>query len=182
MTRTTGLIAGAALALVPFVHGGALSAAPPPTGTIAIEAKTADGNDDPALRAFMGAASEAFTNKGFTILEDPAHTAYVAELTVDRQAVGTGFGEDPHAEHVQVGAGVSVPLSTGASSVITLRRTRLEILIRKRTDQSVVWDGAAVTVRSTGTRKGTNDAVASALSDALLQVYPVEPKEVLGIP
>ncbi len=135
------------------------------------------------MALFVDAASAALTAKGFTIFDDPAHAAYLAELTLSRAGVGTGLGKDPHGASVGVvGTGVVVPLSAGASSVVTLQRTRLEIRIRKRADGSVVWDGAAVTVRGVDTRKGTDQMVASDLSAALLHSYPAEPKEVVGVP
>jgi hypothetical protein len=184
MKRRTGLAAGAALALAPLIYGGSLAAAPPPNGgTIAIETKTDDGDDDPATHSFVDAASEALTAKGFTVFDDPAHAAYVAELTLSRAAVGTGMAKVPGDASVSaIGTGLVVPLSTGASSLATLERTRLEIRIRKRGEDGVVWDGTAVTVRTAGTRKGTEETVASALSQALLRSYPAEPTDVVGVP
>ncbi len=184
MRRCTGLVAGAALALASLWCGGSLAAAPPPNGgTIAIQTGTADGEGDPLMALFVDAASAALTAKGFTIFDDPTHAAYLAELTLNRVGVGTGLGKDPQGASVGVvGTGVVVPLSAGASSVVTLQRTRLEIRIRKRADGSVVWDGAAVTVRGGDTRKGADRTVASDLSEALLRSSPAEPKDVVGVP
>jgi hypothetical protein len=184
MKRGTQLTLGAALAMMPLLFGGPLFAAPPPGGgTITIEPKTADGGHDPAMQVFVDAASAALTGKGFTIFDDPLHAAYIAELTLSRAGVGTGLGKDPHRDGIDAaGTGLAIPLSTGNSSVVTLQRTRLEILIRKRSDGSVVWDGAAVTVRESGTQKGTPRTVASDLSDVLLHIYPVEPGDVVGVP
>jgi hypothetical protein len=107
----------------------------------------------------------------------------VAELTLSRAGVGTGMGKDPGGASVGIaGTGVVVPFSTGQSNVVTLVRTRLELRIRKRGEGGAVWDGAAVTVRASGTRKGTDETVASDLSKALLQSYPTEPGDVIGIP
>ncbi|WBO23680.1 hypothetical protein [Sphingomonas abietis] len=185
MARRMGWVAGAAVALVPLLCGAASPAAtqaPPQGGTITIEAHTADGSVDPAMPAFVGAATEALTDRGFTILDSAAHTAYVAELIVSQAAVGTGMGRDPDAEKVSVGAGLMVPLSTGNSNVITLRRSRLELRIHKRGDTGVVWSGAAVTVRPTGSAKGSNATVAADLSAALLRGYPAVPEDVVGVP
>jgi hypothetical protein len=162
--------------------GAALSAAPPPNGgTIAIEPVIGDGEYDPSLHLFVDAASKALTAKGFTVFDDPAHAAYWGELTLSQAGVGTGLAKDPNGASVSVGAGLVVPMSTGASSVVTLQRTRLELRIRKR-DGDVVWKGAAVTVRAADTRKGADETVASDLSQALLQGYPTEPDGVVGVP
>lgn len=184
MKRRTGWILGAALALTSLVGGASLAASPPPPngGTIAILPRSPAGYD-PAMPSFVEAASAALNAKGFTILDDPNHTAYVVELTLSRAAVGTGFGKDRGGANVgMAGTSVVVPFSTGQSSVVTLQRTTLELRIRKRGEDGAVWDGTAVTVRSTGAQKGSVATVASDLSNALLQIYPVVPTEVVGIP
>jgi hypothetical protein len=135
------------------------------------------------MPAFVGALTAALNAKGFTILDDPNHAAYIGELTLSRAAVGTGFGKDRGGANVGVaGTSVVVPFSTGQSNVVTLERTSLKLRIRKRGEDGTVWDGTAVTVRSTGAKKGTDDAVATDLSQALLQIYPTVPTEVVGIP
>lgn len=184
MKRFKGLVAAIVLALAPPLLGGTLSAAPPPNGgTIAIEPKTADGEYDPSLHVFAEAASEALSAKGFTVLDPTMHTAYIAELTLSRAAVGTGLAKDPGGASVGVaGTGLVVPFSTGRSNVTTLQRTRMELRIRKAGEQSSVWEGAAVTVRATGTRKGADETVASDLSGALFSGYPAAPTEVVGVP
>jgi len=183
MKRCTGLALGAALILAPLVSGAARAADPPPRGgTIAIEPRTGDGEYDPSMPAFVDALSEAFTDKGFTILEDPGHSAYEVDLILSRAGVGTGFGKAGGASVGVVGTGVVVPFSTGRSNVVTLLRTRLEIRIRKHGEATPVWDGTAVTVRATGTKKGTDAAVAADLAQALLQIYPTQPEDAIGIP
>lgn len=190
MTKRIIPIIAAMMALVP-ICGGALSAATPPDGgTISIEPKTGDGDYDSAMPAFVNAASDALAAKGFTILEDPGHSAYVVELILSRDAVGTGSAKVPVGRAsgggggpgASVGAGVVIPFSTGASALVPLLRTRLEMRIRKRGADGVVWDGAAVTVRAAGTRKGAEALVASDLSAALLRSYPAEPEGVVGVP
>lgn len=177
MNRVPVAILGAAAILVSLT-----AAAPPPTGgTIAIVPRTADGEYDRSMPSFVDAAGAALTARGFTIFDDPAHAAYVAELTLGRADVGTGLGKDPQAAHAMVGPGVIVPLSTGNSHLAALRRTSVELRIRTRAD-NVVWDGTAVTVRQADTRSGTDAAVAADLSAALLRGYPAVPKAVIGVP
>jgi hypothetical protein len=183
MRRCAGLALAAMVALAPFTSAAALAAGPPPRGgTIAIEPRTGDGDYDPSMPAFVNAVSEAFTDKGFTILEDPGHTAYELDLILSRADVGTGLGKAGGASVGIAGTGVVVPFSTGRSNVVTLVRTRLELRIRKHGEKDAVWDGTAVTVRETGTRKGADDTVALDLGKALLQAYPTQPSDVIGIP
>ncbi len=190
MKRRHASIVAAAAALASIWGAAPTAAAPPDGGTISIEPRTVDGDYDPALASFVTAATEALAAKGFTILEDPGHAAYVAELTLSRTEVGTGLAKVPadRAAAVpggaagSVGAGVVIPLPTGKSTLVPLQRTRLELRIRKRGEPGIVWDGAAATVRAAGTRKGTDDAVATDLSTALLRSYPAEPDGVVGVP
>jgi hypothetical protein len=114
----------------------------------------------------------------------------VAELTLSRVDVGTGTAKVPTGKSAvmpggasgSVGAGVIFPLSTGQSTLVPLQRTRLEMRIRKRGEDNVVWHGAAVTIRAAGTRKGADELVASDLSQAVLRSYPAEPEDVVGVP
>lgn len=172
----------ATLALAWLGAGASLAAAPPPHGGTTTLHPSVDGDYDPALHIFADAARETLTGKGFTILEDPAHTAYVVEMVLSRADIGTGMGKGPRDPAMVAGTGVVVPLSTGNSAIVALRRTRMEIRIRNRADNSILWSGAAVTVRSTGARNGTDDAVAADLSRALLQIYPNQPEDTIGVP
>ena len=190
MDKRIASMLAAAMALVPIWGDLLFAAAPPNGGTISIEPKTADGDYDSATPSFVNAASEALAAKGFTILEDPGHSAYVAELILSRVEVGTGTAKasagsaavTPGGAYGSVGAGVVIPLPTGKSRLVPLQRTRLEMRIRKRGEEDVVWDGVAVTVRPAGTKKGANEVVASDLSEAVLRTYPAEPKDIVGVP
>jgi hypothetical protein len=189
MNRYAVPILAAAMALVPL-WGGAPAATPPNGGTISIEPKTGDGEYDPSTAAFVGAASDALAAKGFTILPDPGHAAYVAELVLSRVDVGTGSakvragkaGGTRGGSYGSVGAGITVPFTTGETRLVPLQRIQVEMRIRKRGEPEVIWNGAAVTVRAAGTRKGADDMVAADLSTALLRSYPVRIEEVVGVP
>jgi hypothetical protein len=54
--------------------------------------------------------------------------------------------------------------------------------IRKRGEEGVVWDAAAVTVRAAGTPKGADEKVASDLSEALFRSYPARGEGLIGVP
>jgi len=190
MKKRAVLIAAAAMAFLPILGGAAMAADPPAGGTVSIEPKTTDGDYDPSLRIFVGAAADALASKGFTILEDPGHSAYVAELALSRTEVGTStvkgsaghVGPMPGGAGGSVGMGVVVPFATGNSRIVPLQRVRLELRIRKRGADEVVWNGAAVTVRPAGTKKGADETVATDLTQALLRGYPAIPEGVVGVP
>jgi len=189
MRLKADLVLAAALAL-PFWSNTLQAATPPTAGSFSVEAK---GGEDQlgasSMTVFANAVSQAFEAHDFVDLGDPGHAAYAVEFTVSREDVGTGRakgltggataqGGAPNA----VGVGVRIPFGTGASTVVPLQRTRLEIRLHKRGDDSILWQGAAVTVRGAGTRKGTDEAVATDLSEALLRFYPNPPPEAIGVP
>jgi len=189
MKMKAGQIALATLAL-PLVWGGSLQAAEPPmAGTVSVEAAADDTSMNPALPAFAKAVGEAFETKGFTVLEQPGHAAFVVEIRLRREEVGTGrakvetsgasvMGGAPNS----VGLGVRVPLPTGKSTLVPLERTRLEIQVHKRGENAAAWQGAAITVRGAGTKRGADAVVAADLSAALLRAYPNQPEDVIGVP
>lgn len=190
MTKRIRLIATASAVLV-SLWAGALSAAVPPTsGTVSIEPDRGDPNLDRSLPAFVDALGEAFYTRGFTVLEQPGHAAYVVELKLSRVDVGTGTAKVPNDKSSvepggapnAVGVGVRIPLPTGKSTLVPLQRTQMEIRIKARADESLLWQGTAITVRAAGTKKGQDATVASDLSAALLRAYPAQPEGVIGVP
>jgi len=190
MAKGIFLMVAGVMALTPICGGRLAAADPPAGGTISIQRKTADGEYESSMPAFVNAATEALAAKGFTILEDPGHAAYVGELTLSRAEVGTGTAKAskgrtdamPGGAGGSVGAGVIIPLPTGKSRLVPLQRVQLELRIRKRGEDGIVWHGAAVTVRAGGTKKGADEVVAADLSNALLRSYPAVPEDVVGVP
>jgi hypothetical protein len=189
MRMKAGLVLATALTL-PFWSVALRAATPPTAGTISVEAK---GGEDQlgasTMTTFANAVGQAFEAHNFVDLGDPGHAALVVEFSVSREDVGTGRakgvtggasaqGGAPNA----VGVGVRIPFGTGNSTVVPLQRTRLEVRLHKRGDDSILWQGAAVTVRGAGTKKGMDEAVATDLSEALLRFYPNQPPEAIGVP
>jgi hypothetical protein len=181
----------AAFALAGAVIGREASAAPAPAsasaaaegGTISIEIPSTDGSSGTPPPASLDAVSKALTDRGFTVFEDSGHAASVVELVVSRSDVGTSMARvRGEGSPSMAGAGLAVPLGTGDSQQVPLRRTRLEMRFHRRGNPAIVWDGAAVTVREAGSAKGSDATVAADLSRALLSAYPVQPNEVLGVP
>jgi hypothetical protein len=190
MTRKTGLIATAVLALSIIVGGSAGVAAAPAPGTISIEAKGTIDDLGAALPSFVDAVGQALAARGFTLIEEAGHAALVAELSLSRVVVGSApvrvpvdrSSVAPGGAFGSVGAGVSLNLPTGKSRIAPLQRTRLEIRIHRRGEQSVLWQGAAITVRPAGTRTGRDEAVAADLTEALLRAYPAQPADIISVP
>jgi len=183
-----GWITAFALALAP-AWTASVQAAPPTAGTVSIEANAASPELGDSIPAFVNAIGDALNVKGFTVLEEPGHAAFVAELKVSRVEVGTGSARvaTSHSEVLPgasagAGLGIIVPLPTGKSTLVPLQRTQVEIRIRRRGEDSVAWQGTAITIRAAGTSRGQDNKVASDLAQALLANYPAEPEGVIGLP
>lgn len=151
-------------------------------GTIAVTSAPADGEDDSLARASAEAAATALGMRGFTILNDPAHAAYVAEVVASRTEVGTSVEKGRAGRTLATGAGVNIPIAGGKSVLVPLQRIEVEIRIRGRSDQLVFWHGAAVTVRSVDARNGGVDRLALELSQAALSSYPTQTKAAISVP
>lgn len=189
MKRFRNFVAAATSALVAIGAGSAATAGPPQGGTITVEQAAAGVPAVGVAPAYIDAVSGALSAKGFTILADPGHSAYVAELSIGSTDVGTGSAKLPRERETivpgasgGVGGGIVIPLSGQRSRSVPLRRFTLELRIRKRGQEVIVWRGAAVTVRAAGTGQGADEAIAASLSNAILAGYPVEPQGVVGVP
>ncbi|WP_404712420.1 hypothetical protein [Sphingomonas sp. MMS24-J13] len=188
MSPHNRLIVAVATCLAPVWTAPLAAAAPPNGGTIAVAFNTPADATGAATTSFREAADDALATKGFTILDDPGHAAYVAELTLTRVEVGTQSAKVPRGKASAnmggsaVGGGVTLPLSHGETMLVPLQRIRLDMRISKRGEDGVLWTGAAVTVRAAGTKKGADTVVAADLSRALLNSYPVTFGDVVTVP
>lgn len=172
MTLTT-LGSATLLALAPTI-----AATPPGGGTIAV-VSTTDAESDAAMSAVAREATmAALGDKGFTILDDSDHAAYIADVRTSRTAVGTSVARTRGAAPAVMGSGVNIPLSGNRSSLVTMQRVMIEVRIHKRGDDAVLWHGAAVTVRP----GPAAERLAMQLSRAALSAYPAVVETAVSIP
>jgi hypothetical protein len=151
-------------------------------GTVAIAPQTGYADEDPLDQVSADAALTALGMRGFTLLNDPAHAAYIAEVITTRTEVGTAVAKASTERPYMTGGGVNVPIS-GRKSVLTpLQRTMIEIRLRERGSERIIWHGAAMTVRSEGARDGGPEQVAYALSQAVLSSYPAQTSAAISVP
>lgn len=178
----TGRIVACAMALASIWCGSLPAATPPTSGTLSIETGAVDPDLAASMPLFVEAVGEALTARSFTLLEEPGHAAFVVEIGVTRDQVGAASAK-VSAGRAQILPGrVMIPLSTGKSTLVPLQRTRLDVRFRKRGEDSVTWQGAAITVRAARTAKGEDKVVAADLIQAILHAYPAQSGDVIGVP
>lgn len=172
------LAGGAALALA--VPQAVAETMPGRGGTIAVTSPAGADPADVMDRAAREAATASLGDRGFTILNDRDHAAYVAEVTATQSDIGTSVTKARRAAPAVMGAGVNIPLASGKSSFVAMQRTMIEIRIRKRGAETVLWHGAAVTVRP---EAGAGvERLAGELSRAALSSYPTVAATAISIP
>lgn len=189
-TSLTSLAAFAVVLMTSFgAPGFAATGAPPGGGTVSIERSHAETAPTPATVAVDDAVGGALGERGFTLLGDPGHSAYVVDLTLSRADAGTGSarvekerGTVTPGGVAGVGGGVTLPLGGSKTRTVSLEKVTLELWLRKRGSDAVLWHGVAVTVRAGGTQQGQDTTVAADLGRAMLRFYPNPPPGVVTIP
>lgn len=183
MGRVTIGLAAIAMGLAPMAG---LAAPGPRGGTIAVSAlPRPDPNPDPGDRlaaSVTDRVTATLATKGFTLLPDPDHAAYLAEVSVERADIGTSTVSGAADRALVTGAGVNIPLSRGRAVLAPLQRITVQVRIRRRGEPAVLWQGAAMTVRSGAMRGRAADDLSSSLSQAALSAYPVQAAGTISIP
>ncbi len=187
MRKTFSSVAATAMVLM---AGVAHSAAPLPRGTISVEPTATEPELRSSMPVFVEAVGKIFSAREFTLIEEAGHARFVADLSLSRVQVGTTTAKVaasrpeliPGGSPRKVGGSLSIPLPTAKSKTVPLQQTRLEIHIRKRGDENVIWHGAAITVRPADTAEGQDARVASDLSKAIFRDYPDQSDNVISVP
>lgn len=186
MRSWLGTFAATALLMQALPAGLARAQEPQALGTISVEATPADPALGASISTFVEAVGKALTDKGYTTIEGAGHARFVADLSLTRAEIGTTTAKVPvtgsqlisGGASSRVGGGASILLPTSKTRSVPLQETRLEVRIRKRGEDKVIWHGAALTIRAAG-----QDRVVSAnLARAVFQTYPNQPDGIVSIP
>lgn len=173
---------GLAILIGTLASAAGMSASAPRGGTIAISAQPQTDPGDRLTASVAQMVSTTLGTKGFTLLGDPDHAAYLAEVSVERTDIGTSVATAATGRALATGGGVSIPLSRGSTVLAPLQRITVQVSIRRRGDQTVLWHGAAMTVRPGRIQGGGADDLSSSLSQAALSSYPVQAPGTISIP
>ena len=165
--------------------------APPAlSGSISVEPIAVDPALKASVPAFVEAVGNALAQREFMLIDGAGHARLVADLTLKRTEIGTTTEKVPVSgaslikggNLTRVGGGVNIALPTSKSKTVPLQQTRLDVRIRKRGENTVLWHGAALTVRPANGHEGQDSAVATDLSAAIFSNYPAQSEDVASIP
>ncbi len=156
---------------------------PARTGTVAVEEMA--GNPDVGLefRTYATAVSQELQRAGFTLAPTGSGSDLVAQVGFRRgfRSMGDGRGDRPVSVGVGggvgsggfsgLGVGIGINLSGKPKDVVS---TELQVQLRRRSDQTTVWEGRAITEAKQGTPAAQPGLAAQKLAAALFGGYPGE--------
>ena len=148
-------------------------------GTVVVQ--PADGGDGLSGQPFAAAVSRALGEQGYVPAAPGGEVQFLAIVDVRHRdypggrsspfSIGIGLGGFSAGRHGGVGGGGSVGFPVGGSYRPGPTGTELSVTIKRRVDQSPVWEGHARTVAGRGVPEG---AVAEKLAHALFTGFPGE--------
>jgi hypothetical protein len=135
---------------------------------------------------YAGAVQAEALRHGFTPATTPGESQYLAVVGYSRQfregaprssgvqvgLGGGGYGGGYRGGGLGLGGGISFPI--GRPKYRTVALTDMQVQIRRRSDQTIIWEGRAETSADGGARDAQPDAVARKLAAALFQGFPGE--------
>ncbi|WP_242138669.1 DUF4136 domain-containing protein [Sphingomonas sp. TREG-RG-20F-R18-01] len=137
------------------------------------------------FRNYANAVQDEALRHGFTPAATGAASQYIAVVGFNQQLregaprssglqIGlggaTGGGGYRGGGGVGLGGGVSFPI--GRPKYRTIALTDMQVQIRRRSDQTIIWEGRAQTSADGAARDAQPDAVARKLAAALFQGFP----------
>lgn len=146
-----------------------------PPGTIGVHLIDEPADRRLADQPFVDAVSHALAAANFVPL-DAGHGRYVAEVTVTRRATGA-VASDAKEPPPSVGEGnwtvhMGVHLPSGKTALRGLIVTQLNVRIRLRGTDRIVWQASALTAQVEGPPAGVPAVIAGKLADALIARFP----------
>lgn len=153
-------------------------------GTVRVEPLTADGQPASLEYQTYAAAVEAeLLRNGYTLAPAAATPDFTAvasfrrgtELGPPRQSpfsIGLGVGGASFGRRSATGGGVGVGLPIGGGRQTELVVSELQVTIKRRVDQSPVWEGQARAAADTRSPDADTGALAQRLARALFTDFP----------
>ncbi|WP_414900989.1 DUF4136 domain-containing protein [Sphingomonas flavalba] len=182
------------LPLLPLVALGACATGPSPIdttrfhlnqalerGSAMVEPVAGGDADSLEFRTYADAVQRELQRVGYVPAERLGTSLYVAVLSIERDSregpprrspVSIGLGGGTGGYRGGVGGGISFGLGKKGSDVIV--GTRLTVQLKRRADQTVVWEGRAETTAQEGAADAQPATTAARLAEALFRDFPGE--------
>lgn len=131
------------------------------------------------FRTYAAAVTEELRQAGFTPAPALAQAEIVGvlgakqttrESLYDGGGVSVGIGGGTFDHNSSVGGSVSFPVGQRRPNEIAA--SMIELQLKRRSDNSVIWEGRAITETRAGSQAAALGTVVPALADALLRDFP----------
>lgn len=131
------------------------------------------------FRTYAAAVTEELRQAGFTpapSLQQAEITAVLGARQTTREALSggsglsVGIGGGTFGRNVGIGGSLNIPVGQRRPNEIVV--SMIELQLKRRSENSVMWEGRAMTEARGGTQGSALSAVVPALADALLRDFP----------
>lgn len=185
MTRLSGLLVAATLALAGCASTPTIEVTRfhlgQPTPSDAVAVVPAPGVDGTGLefRSHAMAVERDLQGAGFRTIGGDGRSAYVCTLRAEQttraagqrsSGMSIGLGGSTGGRNSSFGGGVTVPV--GGSGATMVRVNQLALQIKRRSDNSVIWEGRAVQEIASSAAGSNLTAAVPVLSRALFSGFP----------
>jgi hypothetical protein len=162
----------------------------PQTGGFLIEPMVATASTGMEFLTYAAAVSQELQRVGFTDESGKqtfAASQYVVKMDVQRNVqspyanrspVSVGVGGSTGSYGSGLGLGIGIDLSGKPKDIVT---TSLAVQIRKRADNSAIWEGRATTQAKDGSPAAQPGLAAAKLASALFSGYPGKSGETITV-
>lgn len=164
-------------------------------GTVIVQPAGDTGINQPlSSQPFTDAVARQLGTAGYTPAAPGGVVQFIATVEVRRSAqegpprpspfsIGLGGGTFSGGRRGGVGLGGGIGFPVGRSRSTQILGTELNVTIKRRVDQSPIWEGHARTVARTDNRRPEPDAaVADKLAGALFTGFPGESGRTITVP
>jgi hypothetical protein len=131
------------------------------------------------FRSYAAGVASALREAGFTPVETGAQAELIAVISAQQTTresldrgtgVSIGIGGGSYGGSVGIGGGVTIPLGKRRPNEIAVNL--LSVQLKRRSDNSVVWEGRAVAEAQAGSEAASLSVAVPRLAQALMEGFP----------
>ena len=155
---------------------------PVPRASVAIVATDPVVAQSLEFRTYAAAIASEMARIGFETAVAPGSATYLAAVSITQQShavqrpspfrIGFGLGGASFGGNNAVGGGVGVSAPVGKGRINETRFNTLSIKLKRRADESLIWEGTATDLTSGRDPKSSLSAAVPALAHAMLADFP----------